>query len=531
MANKGVAGYPVGGLNRTTQMHATFALARMRPWMGSVLGALLLAAAIVPSAPARAQDDRAADLERQVRAWLADLLGPRADLADRPVRITAEGDHFRVTIPTELFAPATATVTAGPITAVATPLPGGRWAFDQIALPSPLRVSYSAGGGGPTTLTTETDEQAGHAVLDPSFTTASTWDSTIKGYATRVEAPQGGRSTRIGQLVSHLSWQPAEGGRINVLQEMAGTRLAGMSLAPKIGVVSFSADRFTGSVHVDNLTPELLPPVVRAVIDLAPIAMDAAAEARRERDAKSGQPLPAYLRRPKLTDAARVSLRDAIVALRDLTTGFSEQGTLENLRVEEAGQTMRASRISAGLAMGAPAGLLRLRLTFASDGLDSSAIPQGVLHDYLPRHIALATRVGGVSGKALTDLLLRAIDSDGRDPTLDLRMRALLRQGPVTVGLDELAVDAGPVSLKGSGEILMVDRDAYSGHARFEATGIDAMIRESSTTPALRQATPFLILLKGFGQQDGDKLVWDVVYEDGKFLVNGNDLSQMIPRR
>lgn len=520
-----------------------------RRWAGPALRAALLAGCIGVGAPAWAEDatgERAQQLEQQVRAWLATLLGPRANLADRPVHITADGDRFRVEVPVnDLFATSGITVSGDPISAVARPLDGGRWAIDDIRFPSPLRAAYQAGGGA-NTLTATADEQTQHAVLDPSLATSSSWDGMVKGYASRTEGPQGTQSTRLETLTSHMVWQPAEGGRLNVLQEIQGGLLTVNSMVPKVGLVAFSAERMRGTVHMENVTPERVAPVLHAMFELAPLAMaaaDAATDAKqapptrprkpgaspRPTPSKPAEARPRHHDAFKLTAEVRASLHAALVAARDLTDGFGEQVTLENLRVEAGDHGGRAARMVAGLGVDAPGGRLSMRMNFALDGLDSPAIPPGVYRDYLPRHIAFAPRLGGVPAKDFMDLLLRAVDSDGHDPALEAQAEELMRKGPFAVGLDELALDFGPATLKGSGEMQVTGRDTYNGQAHFAATGMDALLRQANATPELGMAAPVLLMLKGLGQQDGDTLVWNIAYQGGKLTVNGNDMSQMMP--
>jgi hypothetical protein len=90
-------------------------------------------------------------------------------------------------------------------------------------------------------------------------------------------------------------------------------------------------------------------------------------------------------------------------------------------------------------------------------------------------------------------------------------------------------LDSGPATLTGSGALAITDPATYSGQAQLRATGFDALMQKVSATPELQQAGPVLIFLKGIGKQDGDALVWNVVYQDQKLLVNGTDLSSMIP--
>ncbi len=151
-------------------------------------GLALLALALLPFAPlpSRAQTtpESAHALEQQLTNWLAMTLGPAAKLNNRPVQITAEGDHYAVAVP---FGNAP---DAPQVTAQARQIDGGRWSIDDIHSPSPfdfhLNVpepgSDGKAAGGPTVPVTyhvSIGQQAGQIVFDPSYATASTLNSTI----------------------------------------------------------------------------------------------------------------------------------------------------------------------------------------------------------------------------------------------------------------------------------------------------------------------------------------------------------------
>src|SRR3954469_23473866 len=126
---------------------------RMRATIGSfgLMSAkhlLALAVAAAPFAmPALAADttpEQAQVLERQVRDWMTGLLGPTVKIANRPVVVTPEGDHYAVAIP---FGEA---ADAPRITATARAGDGGRWNIDNIRLPSPaeFRLNLPQGSDG-----------------------------------------------------------------------------------------------------------------------------------------------------------------------------------------------------------------------------------------------------------------------------------------------------------------------------------------------------------------------------------------------
>jgi hypothetical protein len=497
--------------------------------LGAGLGAVTPARADdatgTAAAPITAEGARM--LEQQVHDWFAALLGSHADLGARPLHVTAEDDHYRVELPLAgtlaAIADAGVSIEGAPVSAELKPLDGGRWAIDDIRIPSPLHLSFPTpsadGGAGTSQLTATVEHQEQHAVLDPSLATPSHWDATIKGYASSLSGPadMGTRTTSVDEVTMHMRWEPVADGHLTVLQDSESHLLATNAVVPNVGLLSVSAERMRAEVRMDSLAPDEVAPLIHAVMDLGPVGLAAARQAGGEQDA------------PKLTDENRASVHAALSALAGLMGGFDERVTLENLHVVGSGHSGRLAKMVTGLSVGAPAGRAQIRFEMAFDGLDSPDIPPGVFRKYLPRHIAFSPRVGGVPAADLRDLLLRAADSNGDDPLLEVQATALLAKGPLTVGLDDVALDFGPATLKGKGEMRVSAVDQYEGEAHFSATGLDDLIKQANKTPDLAQAAPVLFMLKGMGRADGARTVWDITYRDGKLLVNGNDMSGMMP--
>ncbi len=483
------------------------------------------APAAVAAAPISA--DGARQLEQQVHDWLAALLGPRADIDARPLHVTAEDDHYRIELPlaSTLAAVAATGVSfeGDPVSAELKPLDGGRWAIDDIRAPSKLRVSFpspsSDGDSGTTQITATIEQQEQHAVLDPSLATPSLWDAKIKGYKYVMSGPAeaGTRTTSVDEVTMHMRWEPTADGRMTVRQDTESHLLATNAVMPTIGLVSVSAERMLASVRLDGVAPNEVAPFLHAVMDLAPVGLAAARQAGGQQDA------------PKLTDENRASLHTALTALAGMMGGFDEQVTLENLHLSGSGHGGRLAKMVSGLSVGAPDGRALIRFDLTLDGLDSPEIPAGVYRKYLPRHIALAPRVGGVPAADLRALLLREADSNGDAPLLEVQAGALLAKGPLAVGLDDISLDFGPATLRGKGEARFSAIDQYEGEAHFSATGLDELIKQANKVPELKEAAPVLFMLKGMGRQDGARTIWDVSYHDGKMLVNGNDMSGMMP--
>jgi hypothetical protein len=517
---------------------------RLRPTrlLSRLLAPGLLAVGLLAPLGAHAQPTPAdaEGLEQQLRSWLADLLGPGVPLGERPFHITAEGDHFRVEVP--IAGPIGTTgfsVEAAPFALAATPLEGGRWALDSIDNVTLLRlVRDDPAATGWRNLTWSAADMKCHADLDPSFATASAFDGSLHDYTTVEQGPDGAFTSRIGSVSSHEVWEPAGGGRLNVSDtaNVEQIRIEG-SLPGGGGPLTVTVDRATRTGRLQDLAPDHIGPAVRAGVDLlAPLLQAAVQETPATTDCSGDDcdKQPVVAKQGKATPEQRRAVRALAVALRDLLGGVSVQQSMENLHVVAGPHEATLARLAIGEDVIAADGKLNARLSLALDGLDSPEIPPGILRDYLPRHIALTPRISNVPSAAGIDLLLKAIDAgDENSPELEAEAKGLLRQSPLTLGLDDVALDLGPASLTASGEMQVpsAEPEEITGHADISVTGLDTLIKQSNANPQLRQAGPVLLMLKGIGEQDGKTVVWHVTYQDKQVMVNGNDLTQMMPAK
>lgn len=479
-------------------------------------GALALGLAVLLGA-ARAGAADAGALETELRGWLAALLGPHAALGERPVHLTPHGDHFALEIPVAGAVGDSAITLAGPpLTATAHSLDGGRWALDDIRLPSPLRiVAPTPRGENVWTVTMQNQDQ--HVVLDPALATTSTWDTSIGGYATSWQGPGGERHSEAAHVRGHLAWQPAGGGRIDVTETASSELLSSSARLEKVGLVSFSAARSQVAAHLDALALNRIPPLMHAAFEIAPLLL-------------SPTTSPAAEARPasRLTPALRRELAAVLDVAGDLLGGFGEQVKLENVHVHTPNFDAAMRSAEFGLNAAAPDGRLRLRLHLAMDGFDSGALPAGPLRGYLPRHIALTPRLSGLPAQRVLGLLREAVTSGDDDPMLVAEAQTLMREGPLSLGIDDLAADFGPATLGASGELRVAGPDQVAGQARVRMTGLDTLIHDAQDVAELKQVLPMLIFLKGIGEEEGDATVWNLVYADGRLSVNGTDLSQIM---
>lgn len=484
------------------------------PWGGVALALALC----LGGGQARAAD--AAGLEAQLHDWLAGMLGPRVKLPDRPVRVTEQGDGFALSIPFAGPIGDTGVTLGGtPITATTHTTGDGRWAVDDIRLPSPFTVAVPDKGG-TRVWTVTVQDQNQHAVIDPSLATTSSWDSQIGGYSMRSQGPGGERHTEAAHIVTHSTLQPAAGGRVDLTETASSDLISSTTDVPKLGQMSFSAAHSRFDAHFDGVSPQRVPQVVHAVVDLIePLAAAASAAA-----ANGTKPPP-----PTLTPEMRASLKALAEVAGDLLNGYGEQVRLEDVHLHGPMGDASLKRLEVGTSVAAPDGRLRMLVPVVLDGLDSAALRDGPLHDYLPRHIALTPRVSGLQADRVAALLRHAAAANGDDPALEKEADAIVHDGPLAIGLDTLAADFGPATLAASGEMHILGRDQVSGHAHVRMTGLNDLIRDAQTVPMLQQAVPVLIFLKGIGQTEGSSTVWNIAYDGARLTVNGTDMSQMMP--
>jgi hypothetical protein len=173
----------------------------------------------------------------------------------------------------------------------------------------------------------------------------------------------------------------------------------------------------------------------------------------------------------------------------------------------------------------APDGLLQARFELALDGLAVPGLPLAFAN-LLPRHIALRPTVSGLN---LAAVMAEARQAAAGGPTTHLA--DLFGPNGLVTSVERLSLDVGPATLTANGRVTLRHDQAARGSGTIAITGFDALMAAVGQSPALEQALPFFILAKGLSRADGESLVWDVSYQDGKAAINGTDLSAMLPAR
>ncbi len=510
--------------------------------------------------PALAQDaapltaEQSASLDRAISLWTAGLSGTSKGAA-LPYTVAPEGDHYILTTPLPKQIGKTGiTLSGADLVAHARPLDGGRWAFDNVHGFSPLTLVTPKGEDGKQLrLSLTLADQDGQAVIDPSLATTSSFDSKSGALAANVQIGDGSSSIHADHTTSHAGWQPAGSGRVNVSQTGDMQGLAYEIAGPKQAKATAHIRTVHTESHMTGFDPQRMAALVGLSLDvlraIPELATGGTGHAKSPDVTKTGdaQPGPAATpgkaepkaaaapAKPQLTAAQRAALHKLLDDVRGLYTSTDDTMALVGIDVLAQGHHVTLDKATFSQAFAAPDGKVDAHMRMAFEGLTSPDIPPAIAQDFVPHRLVIAPRVSGLSVDAVFDALGRAID-DAQPKPDEMKTHAadMLAKSPVTAGLDELSFDIGPALFTASGSVKMAGPTAQdvTGSAVIEAHGLNALIKRANTDPLVKQAAPVLIFLKGIGDADqSGSVVWKVTYGEGKVLVNGTDLSQLVPHK
>jgi len=466
-----------------------------------------------PAGAAEISPDGAATLERQLRGWMVDMVGPSVPVPERPVQVTPAGDHYAVTVPTGL--------NTLQITASARPLDGGKWAVDDVRVTSPaeftVNVPATTGAdgkanplAGPVTYRLSIAQQAGQALFDSTFQTPSTVNSSTSGLRLEGSGEHIQQLTQADHGTNSVIVRPTENGRLDVLSD--GT-VEGYSMDTKAGDaerLKIAIGRIQVTGQITSLSRDRGAQIVRALAQLGAAQAEAA---------KTGvAPMPV----PKLDPKTAQALLEAVA---DVATGFNVNESFEKLSVTygDFGGSLNAAKI--GVTAKSQAGLLQASMELGLEG------PQ--LPDILPENTGalVPTKVSvrpAVSGLSVADLLRLAQDSQGGQPPPDADVAALFSHGGISAGLDEFSIDVAGANFTGLGKVVFTGPQTFSGTAQITATNLDLLQQQVASVPSLAAALPAFIFAKGIGRTVGNQVVWDVNYRDGRLQINNQDMSSLM---
>ncbi len=476
--------------------------------MATALAAVLLASTAAVATDATPEQARR--LEADIRGWLAGTLGEAVPLPPRPVQLEPAGDRYRLVVPLGTDGPAlTGTLRQGD---------GGKWAVDNLRVPSPARFSVTlptppAEPGQPPGAPVRTDyqirlgEQDASATIDPSFTTPSTTTVSFRDFemvATSVEREQ---TMRMARYAGQGAMRPAGNGRIDIVSDATSEGYSTASSLPNGMKLQVDIEKLRGQGELSGVSRERAPRLLQGMIGLVSGALAAPGAAASAPD------LP--------------RLRAMLEAVQDLASGGQVEQVAEGLRVRVGQFGGGADRAQLGFGVTTPEGILALRMNLGFDGIQVPDLPLSpAQRGLLPTRIALRPVVSGVATADLMRMVLAATEPSAAPTPPDIA--ALFSRGGLTMGLESFALDIGGASFTGMGKVTAPSPDAIGGEGQVSVAELDTLLERVKAVPEFAGALPVLAFAKGIARPIGGHMVWDIAYRGGKLSVNDVDLSAMI---
>jgi hypothetical protein len=467
---------------------------------------------------ARADDigpTQAQTLQQQLTDWFAGLLGTGPAAPALPLRITGEGDHYRMTWPISgLDTPATDAA----VTASVRPLDGGRWAIDGIKFPDAASFTVAmpdaadATSTGPLKAALSVGRQDSHAEIDPALASPSTLHIDLGDLTVTTDSAKQHQEQRIGHYAADASLKPAQDGRLDAAVDTTIEHWETAAQTDGRAALAIGAQRVHAVGRIDGLRREKVARLVSAMNGffraLPPDVV--------EKHGKGDLPAP-----------ARAQLRALIEALPDVLTGIKFEETVDGLQIEVAGMGgLALQRLVLGFGGEAPVGNLNAWLEIGLDGLETPSLPP-TMTAYLPHHLEVRPSISGLRTGDLSKLALDATEEGAGDDTLGPDIAAIFAHGGVNLAVETLSFDVGPAQVQGVGKVVALSPGSWQGNARLTATGLDELTAQARKDPELQQALPVLMMLRGLAKPDGNRLAWDIASDGTAVSVNGIDLSAL----
>lgn len=454
-------------------------------------------------------------VEIDLREWVSRQFGSFFGLAASSLRVVAQGDVLALELPFGgPIAEGAVSLVPGSISLMLKPLEGGRYAVENAHVSMPLSARVAKGPKGtPSEMTVNVSEQSVRGTIDPSLATTSTLDTRLLEYDVAIQADGGRQLSHADIVTSHSVWQPAGAGRVNMNGESVIEGYITTEQGPDGKPTRLSVDRIRVTGGVDQFDFTRLGAANRAFQELIGLAGGSGP--------RSGK-VP-------LSPPQKAALRTVIGELGVVFQSLRSEQVWENARLQVGDQSGSLRRMALGFSMSAPNGVAEIRFPILLEGFDSPQIPPGPMRDVLPRGLSLTPRLSGLSKAGLLDLLSRAAVASPDRFDFETAADELLEQGRLSLGIEDFAIQIGPMKLSGEGAIEIAPGRQFSGEAKIRANGLDALIRRANAIPDLKPALPVLIFLKGIGRQDGREVVWYINYADREILVNDTNLSDMLP--
>ena len=472
--------------------------------------AIFVAVTLAPVFPgmalAQVTPSRAASLQQQIQDWLQTTVGGALTIARSPVQVTAAGDHYEVALP--LGTRPDAPNLSGKLTDAG----GGRWAVDDVRIPSPsvfhFQLPPSTKPGVPTgdiVSTVTVGEQNQRFLLDPTFATPSTSTAAFKDVAATTTGPGLTQLSHIASGVSASTMTPPSDGRddVSINSSLDGYTLK-MSSEQNAQPVSVSMGKVSLLANLLGLSRERSLEVIRAASKVIPASV-------------AVQP-------PTVAPLYREASRALLATLADLATGISFDEKVTDMALTTQGMSGSLQLFSVGLASKATSGRLEAQMPLSAEGLTLPDLGLGSTAKLIPTKLSLTPNLSSVPTSALMQMAKKFAAKQNPD---DSDVASLFSQGPITLGIDNFLLDVAGSHFAGSIKMLASTPNVFSGTGQIVADNIDRLQQAMSADPQTAQVTPLLIFLKGVGRAEQNRLVWDIVYREGHVLVNGQDMTAL----
>ncbi len=471
-------------------------------------------AVLAASAPA-IDDAGAQGIAADIQAMLAGMLGAFAPAADL-LHATAQGDHYHIEIPIEHRWPGGG-IGGDSIGADLFPLGDGRWRIANGAMPGRVELSIDhppPNVPGAMALTFKEYNFAG--IIDTTLATETNLAFHLQDENLTGEGGQTSTGSHLDSADGTLVITPDKDGTASLLSTstMRGFRTTS-AVGKRVAVNEIASG--TGKLELSHLSFTALRAAVRAFTNVLTLAQPPATP-----------PAPGSPPKPATDPVVRENLHTLIAALGTTATSLSMQETQDGISFDNGTLHGTIGHMGFGIDLGEQDGGMSLALRLEVDKPSLPTLPHGIVTEFLPSRVVVKPRLAGVDAAALRRSLDAAVDDPQPSGFVGLAMTVLNAHAP-TLAIDELSIDTGPARITGHGEITVRGPGDAHGTATVRATGLDQAMQLLSADPEGKQALAGLIFLKGLGKPDGDAMVWDIVYDGQKLLVNGNDLSAMAP--
>ncbi|MSP05269.1 MAG: DUF2125 domain-containing protein [Acetobacteraceae bacterium] len=498
------------------------------------------------SVSARAADvtaEQAQDVAKQLREWIGGQLGGGLPIPSDIFGMTPAGAQMRLVVPLSLPVLAMqggdTKATDALISAALRPLGGTRWAIEDLRMPAVISLTPDAaapfGGPGansgrgarpapsgrpgaePTApgMEIRIRSQSATGVYDTSLKTESRLEATAQGLAIR-SSGLGDANQRmevtVDRYVGLMQLRPTTAGGVDTISEWTMEGYNSRITDPAVGEVKLGIRRVSMRGEIAGL-------MTGQVTTLLQNAMQWGLAAAMQ---------PGYgMTNDPLGDAGRTKLKVVVAALKGLLVGMTVTQAVEGVQAEMLGVGGGADKVLLGFGGSAPAGKFGAYLDIEVDGLKAPFLPPSYA-SLLPHSVSLRPTVGNIDVAALTALVEEAAQPKANLDAVGDKLFGLVTGNGVTVGLERLSIDLGTTKLSANGSVTASRPMTAKGQVEIVVTGFDALIERIQKIPEVMEIIPALVLVRGLGRSEGDKLVWRLALtEDQKIMVNGVDLRKL----